>query len=166
MDRASIIAEMKLIFTDMPYGVNHTLRVLNNADAIMTGEHVGEKTQEIISLAAILHDIGAAAAQQKYNSIEGRFQEIEGPAIARAILVRASVRGEGIDRVCFIVGNHHTPSKIDGLDFQILWEADLLDSLEFGERSRNGEELMLEIQKNFKTATGKNLALQRCGYEQ
>jgi len=65
MDRASIIAEMKLIFTDMPYGVNHTLRVLNNADAIMTGEHVGEKTQEIISLAAILHDIGAAAAQQK-----------------------------------------------------------------------------------------------------
>ena len=25
--------------------------------------------------------------------------------------------------------NHHAPSKIDGLDFQIQWEADLLENL-------------------------------------
>jgi hypothetical protein len=35
-----------------------------------------------------------------------------------------------IDWVCFIVGNHHTPEKIDSLDFQILREADLIENIQ------------------------------------
>lgn len=31
-----------------------------------------------------------------------------------------------IDRVCFLVGHHHTYTEIDGIDFQILVEADFL----------------------------------------
>ena len=39
---------------------------------------------------------------------------------------------KNIDRICFIIGNHHTdPSKIDGLDFQIQWEADCAGSGKF-----------------------------------
>ncbi len=31
------------------------------------------------------------------------------------------------DRVCYIVGNRHTKSKINGLDFQIIWEMNFND---------------------------------------
>lgn len=31
-----------------------------------------------------------------------------------------------IERVCFLVGHHHTYNMIDGLDYQILVEADFL----------------------------------------
>jgi HD superfamily phosphodiesterase len=163
MYRDKVIDEMKLVFKEVPYGIEHTLRVLHNADEIMTGEVVDQEMREIISLSAILHDIGAIEAQRKHGSMDGHFQEIEGPAIAKEILERIGVPDSVIERVCYIVGNHHTPSKIDGIDFQILWEADLLDSLEYGERSKTLEQLHTEIQGNFKTATGNRLALKRLG---
>jgi urease accessory protein UreE len=153
------IDEMKLVFEEVPYGIEHTLRVLHNADEIMTGENIDSQTAEIISLSAILHDIGAIEALRKHGSIDGHFQEIEGPAIAMGILERAGAPDKTIERVCYIVGNHHTPSKIDGVDFQILWEADLLDSLEFGGQSKTLEQLRAEIQENFKTVSGKNLVV-------
>jgi HD superfamily phosphodiesterase len=72
-----------------------------------------------ISIIAILHDIGAVEAQKKYGSIDGVYQEKEGPEVAKEILKKVGYN-KNIDRICFIIGNHHTPSKIDGLDFQIL----------------------------------------------
>lgn len=118
------IEEMKLVFKDIPYGIDHTSRVLHNAEIITEGEAISGATRETISLAAILHDIGAIEAQKKHGSMEGHFQEIEGPSIAQSILERAGVLHATISRVCYIVGNHHTPSKIDGIDFQVLWEAE------------------------------------------
>lgn len=163
MYRDKAVAEMKLVFKEAPYGIEHTLRVLHNADEIISGEKIDGNTAEIVSLSAILHDIGAIEAQRKHGSMDGHFQEIEGPAIAKGILERIGAPKGIINRVCHIVGNHHTPSKIDGIDFQILWEADLLDSLEFGERSKTQEQFYVEIQKNFKTAAGNDLALRRLG---
>lgn len=160
-----IIAEMQRVFQDAPYGIAHTNRVLANAQEIMAGEGTAEPTRQIISLAAILHDIGALEAQKKYGSMDGHGQEIEGPAMARAILERAGVSSAEIDRVCYIVGNHHTISKIDGVDFQILWEADLLDTLEFGKRLDDCDQLRAMIEENFRTATGTSLAFKRCGVE-
>ena len=66
--------------------------------------------------------------KKKYGSIDGVYQEKEGPEVAKEILKKVGYN-KNIDRICFIIGNHHTPSKIDGLDFQIQWEADLLENL-------------------------------------
>ena len=165
MYRNQVITEMESVFRDMPFGIKHTMRVLMNADEIMAGESVDDK-DEIIALAAILHDIGAVNAKQKYNSIDGHYQEIEGPSVAKEILERVGVADEIIQRVCYIVGNHHTPSKIDGVDFQILWDADFLDNLEFGKQTQDREQLVLQIQENCKTVAGKNLAMKRCGVTQ
>ena len=162
MYRERAINEMKRVFKEIPYGIEHTMRVLNNADEIMTEEISDEKIKTVISLAAILHDIGAVEAQRKHGSIDGRFQEIEGPAIAKAILERVGATDESIARVCYIVGHHHTPSKINGMDFQIVWEADTLDDLEFGKHSRDREQIRLKIQENFQTASGRRLAFERC----
>lgn len=163
MNHDPILAEMKLVFKDVPYGIEHTLRVLQNASEIAAGETAAPEIVEVISLAAILHDIGAVEAQRKYNSMDGRFQELEGPDLARAILERAGADEELIERVSYIVGHHHTLASIDGLDFQILWEADFLDNLEFGEGAKTEDEVRRLLRENFKTATGRKLALKRCG---
>ena len=121
-----IIEEMKEVFKEIPFGIEHTLKVLQNAEDIMKGENI-EEEKELITIVAILHDIGAVEAQKKYGSIDGVYQEKEGPAVVREILQRVGYN-KNADRICFIVGNHHTPSKIDGIDFQIQWVAVLLEN--------------------------------------
>ncbi len=107
MFKEKIIIEMKEVFKEIPFGIEHTLKVLKNAEDIMNGENIGEEEKEFISIIAILHDIGAVESRKK-----------EGPAVAKEILKKVGYN-KNIDRICFIIGNHHTPSKIDGLDFQI-----------------------------------------------
>jgi HD superfamily phosphodiesterase len=155
------IEEMKSVFKDVPFGIEHTNRVLSNANFIMSGEKVSFELQEIISLASVLHDIGAIEAQKKYGSMEGHYQEIEGPGIAKPILKRIGVPDETIDRICFIIGNHHTPEKIDRVDFQIVWEADYLENLQFGNEPKDPDSLRRKIVENFRTDTGKSLAFSR-----
>lgn len=125
----------------------------------MSGENINDE-KELITLVAILHDIGAVEALKKYGSIDGAYQEKEGPAIARNILQRVGCE-EDIDRICFIIGNHHTPSKIDKIDFQIQWEADLLENLTVMDKKTQKQELIDCIEKNFKTKTGKKIAYKR-----
>ena len=59
MFKEKIIIEMKEVFKEIPFGIEHTLKVLKNAEDIMKGENIGEEEKEFISIIAILHDIGA-----------------------------------------------------------------------------------------------------------
>lgn len=61
MFKEKIIIEMKEVFKEIPFGIEHTLKVLKNAEDIMKGENIGEEEKEFISIIAILHDIGAVA---------------------------------------------------------------------------------------------------------
>lgn len=166
MDRLRLekaIEEMKLAFKDLPYGIEHTTRVLENAGYILNGEAVSGPARETVFLAAVLHDIGAVEAQRKYGSLEGHFQELEGPPVARSILERIGTPANITERVCYIVAHHHTPAKIDGLDFQILWEADLLESLQAGAEKEERHTLRQKVLDNFRTASGRRLAGERLG---
>lgn len=161
MYRDKVINEMKKVFQDVPYGIDHTLKVLKDAEDIMVGENINNDERELISLVAILHDIGAIEAQRKYGSMDAVYQEEEGPDVARHILLGVGYNPEKTERICYIIGHHHTPSKIDGIDFQIQWEADLLANLEHMEIKNNQEKLREYIEENFKTSTGKNMAHER-----
>ena len=55
------------------------------SEDIMKGENIGEEEKEFISIIAILHDIGAVEAQKKYGSIDGVYQEKDGPEVAKEI---------------------------------------------------------------------------------
>nr|DAF07635.1 MAG TPA: HDc [Bacteriophage sp.] len=155
-----IIEEMKEVFKEIPFGIDHTMKVLKNAEDIMKGENIQEEEKELIRIVAILHDIGAVEAQKKYGSIDGVYQEKEGPAVARKILENVGYN-KNIDRICFIIGNHHTPSKIDGIDFQIQWEADLLENMTVMDKEKQQQEIRKCIEENFKTKTGKEIAYNR-----
>jgi urease accessory protein UreE len=153
---------MRAVFSSVPYGINHTLNVLDNARQIIKAEKLNWQSAVIVELSAVLHDIGAVEAQRKHGSMDGHFQEQEGPAVASGIMEKHGYEQAIIDRVCFIVGNHHTPEKIDGTDFQILWEANLIENMQVMENIiKNAGLLKQFVSDNFKTESGKKLASHR-----
>jgi hypothetical protein len=157
-----VIEDMQVIFSSVPYGIDHTLKVLENARQIIRAEKTNWQSAVIVELASVLHDIGAVEAQRKHGSMEGRFQEQEGPAIALGIMKKHDYEQPIIDRVCFIIAHHHTPEKIDGMEFQILWEADLIENMQVMEDIiKNAGLLKQFISDNFKTDSGKKLAFHR-----
>ena len=135
--------------------INHALKVFAFAWIISSRESLDAGMQEIIAYTALLHDIGIQEAERKYTSCSGKYQQIEGPPIARQILTDLGISAPIIDRVCFITGNHHTYSKIDGIDFQIIVEADFLVNIFEDDLGREAiESISVRI---FKTEAGKNL---------
>jgi hypothetical protein len=93
--------------------------------------------------------------------MEGCFQEQEGAAVALDIMKKHDCEQSVIDRVCFIIAHHHTPEKIDGKDFQILWEADLIENMQVMKVIKDAGWLKQFVADNFKTDSGKDLAFQR-----
>jgi hypothetical protein len=121
-----VILEMVRYFGNDVRRINHALKVYGFSCAISSGEVLSDTENTVLALSAILHDIGIREAERKYNSASGTYQELEGPPVAGAILEEAGVPDAITGRVCHLVGNHHSYLKIDGIDFQILVEADFL----------------------------------------
>ncbi len=147
-----VIASMITYLRGDVNGVNHFLKVYAYAKAIGEQEKLDEVTQETLEVAAIVHDIGIPVSMAKYGSHEGRYQEIEGPPVAKMMLSDLGFAGSLIERVAFLVGHHHTYSCVDGLDYQILLEADFLVNADEGNLSRN--EIEVGMNKFFKTRSG------------
>ncbi len=82
--------------------INHSLKVYGFAKAIAAGEGVEGQTLEILEIAAILHDIGIHEAQRLHNSAVGKFQELEGPPVARAILNELNMVDKITEWVCYL----------------------------------------------------------------
>ena len=111
----------------------------------------------VILCAAFLHDIGILEAQRKHNSAAGRYQEQEGPPIARGILEKLGAKEALIDEVCDIVAHHHHPREDDTVNFKVLYDADLIVNLEEEnkEKPKTNDELGDLIDRAFLTESGK-----------
>ena len=109
--------------------IQHFVKVYEFARMIGIMENLDEKTQFILESAAIVHDIGIHISEQKYGSSSGKYQEIEGPAEAEKLLAELGYPTDVTERVCYLVGHHHTYHDMDGMDYQILVEADFLVNL-------------------------------------
>lgn len=81
---------------------------------------------ECLETAAVLHDIGIKISEEKYQSSAGKYQELEGPPVAAVILKKLEFPAPVTERVAYLIGHHHTYDKIEGMDYQILVEADFL----------------------------------------
>ncbi len=135
--------------------VNHAVKVHGFAMVIASGENMDAETSQTLALAALLHDIGIHEAERKHGSTAGKYQELEGPPIARDILSRIGVSDLVIDRVCYLVGHHHSYSIGKGNDFQVLIEADFLVNI--FEDAMGKEAIESILRKYFSTETGKYL---------
>ena len=135
--------------------INHALKVYGFASCIAGRENLSNNELLIIDIAAILHDIGIKNAEKKYNNTSGPYQEKEGPAVATELLSEIELKKETLDRICYLIGNHHSYQKIDGMDFQILIEADFLVNID---EDKMPDHSIESIQKKyFKTRTGISL---------
>ena len=149
-----VIDEVIGYFTPDISRINHLFKVYSYAKTIGEMENLDEKMQEILEVTAVLHDIGIKVSEEKYQSSAGCYQEIEGPGIARKILEQLGYDEVFIERVCYIIAHHHTYHEIDGLDFQILVEADFLVNIDEDQMSKEAIQSIKE--KIFKTRTGIN----------
>ena len=106
--------------------IQHFCKVHSYARLIAQMENVDYKTLFIIETAALTHDIGIHTCEEKYGECGGRLQETEGSALAKELLERVGFETDISERVQYLIAHHHTYSNIDGIDYQILVEADFL----------------------------------------
>ncbi len=138
---------------DCPHRIQHFLKVLAFSELIAKIEGLDRRSYEILSLAAICHDVGIKRSLEKYGSGAGHYQELEGPPIAREMLEDLEIEPGIVDRVLYLIGHHHSYEKIEGLDYQILVEADFLVNIHEGEMP---EEKRSKVRKDiFRTDGGR-----------
>lgn len=106
--------------------VGHLLKVWAFARMIGQREGLSEEQLFVLESAALAHDIGIKTAEAVYGSSAGRYQEELGPGDARPMLEGLGYTGEEVERICWLIGHHHTYGLDGGLDYQILLEADFL----------------------------------------
>ena len=179
--RDSLIREMKEVFGTDQRRIDHALEVLGYAERILAGlptsstgslrsEHSGSKTGQagsgqslgadpvVVTAAAILHDIGIAEAERKHGSAAARFQELEGPPIARRILQGLPIDEGRIDHICRIIASHHSAGDIDTPEFRIIWDADRLGNAAHECPKRDRATVTAYINRMFRTDAGRSLA--------
>jgi hypothetical protein len=155
MNNNTLLREMIAYYEGDPKRIQHFLKVYEFSKLIGECEQLDENTQFLLETTAIVHDIGIKAAEMKYHSTSGKLQEQEGPSIARDLLLSLGYEAETIDRVCYLVGHHHTYTDMVGMDYQILVEADFLVNLYEDHVSLDAVRSAYE--KIFVTKTGKEL---------
>ena len=107
--------------------IQHFVKVHDFAATIGVSENLDEETQFILEAAAILHDIGIHPAEAKYGNCNGKAQEELGPDEARKLLQEVGGYTDAqTERICWLIGHHHTYSNVTSADHRILLEADFL----------------------------------------
>lgn len=132
--------------------IEHFIKVYGYASAIGRLEGLHPRELETLEIAALLHDIGIKVSEEKYHSSAGKYQEMEGPAEARKLLNGICPDTEITDRICWLIGHHHTYSDIRGLDHQILVEADFLVNL--SEDHASEDSVLHTLENIFRTKSG------------
>ena len=156
-DRVAI--EMKRYFNRDFKRIGHASRVARYSEKI--GKDEGGNLSVILT-SAYLHDIGIKEAEKKYNSSAARYQELEGPPVAREILEKLGAADELIDEVCDIVGHHHHPGENETVNYRVLYDADLISNLEENQMEKpsdsDPERIKEIIKTSFLTDSGKKIA--------
>ncbi len=147
--------EMIMLYSGDAKRIQHFCKVHSYAKLIAELENVDADTLFILEAAALTHDIGIHYCEEKYGECNGKLQEKEGPAIAKRLLAKLQFEDRVSERVQYLIAHHHTYDAIDGIDYQILVEADFLVNLYEDRLSEQAiEHAYREI---FKTDSGKRI---------
>ncbi len=155
---------LKMISYDhgSPERIQHFLKVHSFAKTIAVSEQLDEKTLFITEAAAIVHDIGIRLCLEKYGDGNGKLQGKKKVLPWQSqMLSELGFEKDVIERVSFLVGHHHTYTGIDGLDYQILVEADFLVNLFEG--NTDTAHIRATYDNIFRTETGKKICREMFG---
>ena len=134
------------------HDIDHFLKVWALAKTIGEAEGLESETQEILELAAVVHDIACPLCRVKYGNTNGKHQEEESAPLVEEFFSKLSVGTLNVERIKWLVEHHHTYTNVDGMDYQILLEADFL--VNAGESGYSKEAIENACVNIFRTATG------------
>lgn len=120
--RAKIVRVLTRYFGADDRRIEHALCVLSQAERIMDDYPACDS--EIVIACALLHDVGIKVSEEKHGYNNGKTQEEYGPPVAEELLNSISFPPEKIKTVKDIIGNHHSPSRYDYVELEILKKAD------------------------------------------
>jgi hypothetical protein len=132
----------------------HILKVYALSKLLSESENLNQELQLIIRSAAILHDIAIKHCKEKYNNASQELQRKEAPLLVKHMLEAANYAPSFTERITTLVLKHHCYDCIEGIDCQILIEADLLINL-FEEPALI--EQIPNLSSHFKTSMGLKL---------
>lgn len=156
MNIAQILEKMIAFSNGNIHDIEHFIKVWAYAKTIGELENLDQDTQYVLEVAAITHDIACPLCREKYGNTNGKYQEEEGGPLVTEFLADTGMTEEQIDRVAYLVSHHHTLQGIEGLDYQILIEADyLVNAAESGYSRENIENF---IEKTMRTESGRRIA--------
>lgn len=155
MDITPIMMKMIKESQGNHHDINHFIKVHSFARTIGLSEHLSQELQDIVEITAIVHDIACPLCRKKYGNTLGKYQEQEGMILTRAFLEEFDLSDDMLERIVYLVGHHHTLNQIEGMDYQIIIEADYLVNADESQYSLNAIDHMGH--HVFKTDTGKQL---------
>ena len=118
MTIAQIMEKMIAFSEGNVHDITHLSCVWTYAKTIGELEGLDADTQFILEVAAITHDIACPLCRKKYGNTNGKYQEQEGAPLVREFLADTGMTVAQIDRVAYLVGHHHSPAQIDGIDYR------------------------------------------------
>ncbi|MDL2211436.1 HD domain-containing protein, partial [Erysipelotrichaceae bacterium OttesenSCG-928-M19] len=137
------------------HDITHLLKVYTYARLIGEEEGLSANEQEILNVSAIVHDISCPTCRIKYGNTTGNYQERESRELVVPFLQKLCYSNEIIERVTYVVENHHTYSIENDLVHRILLEADFIVNAE--ESGLDKASIEAGMRNIFKTKTGKQL---------
>ncbi len=154
-DRVAV--EMKRYFGTDFKRMGHAAKVAGFAEKIGKSE---KANLAVIMCTAYLHDIGIKNAEEKYNSSAARYQEQEGPPVARQILEKLKAKEELTNEVCDIIGHHHHPGDDESLNFKCIYDADMITNMMEcgGKKALDTDAFGKKLDRILMTDSGKKLA--------
>ena len=153
---SDITEKMILFYGDSRHDIDHFMKVYAYARTIGHLENLDEKAQTVLEIASVVHDISCPLCREKYGNAGGKYQEAESEALLVPFLAEFELPEEILRRVIQIVGRHHTYTDIDGMDIQILLEADYLVNAE--ESGYSAHAVSSFVKEVFATQSGLRLA--------
>lgn len=137
------------------HDIDHFLKVWALAKTIGEAEKLDETTQETLEIAAVVHDIVCPLCREKYGNTNGKHQEEESAPLVEKFLAELPAGMLNVERIKWLVEHHHTYTNVEGMDYQILLEADFL--VNAGESGYSEKTIENACKNIFRTATGTRL---------
>lgn len=157
MKTISQLMEQMIVFSNGNlHDITHFITVWTYAKTIGELEGLDADTQYLLEATAIVHDIACPFCREKYGRADGKLQEKECPSIVRTFLADSGMTEAQVERIAYLVGHHHTLTGIDGMDYQILIEADYL--VNASEKTYSPANVQNFMNTSMKTESGKKLA--------
>ena len=135
--------------------INHLMKVHSYARIIGKGEGLSEELQKITEIAAIVHDIACPLCREKYGNTSGKHQEEESAPLVAEFFKDVPAGELDVERITWLVTHHHTYTNVEGMDYQILLEADFL--VNAGESEYSKQAIENFCRKVFRTEAGTHL---------